>query len=570
MSSNDVTSLNQLNNIENQPFLIEQKNKIIDKNVFITTTDIYGNICDISQSYLNFTGFSKEEVIGKNHKMFRNSTFDKSVIKDLWDTVLQDKIWSGELKNNKVTGQEFWVQTTIEPLYDTNNVKIGYLSIQEDITTKKRLEKLSTSVNSINSGNTTQDDENKIISKLNQDYIEDLKNIDQLTKLPNKSALVNDISMLKDEAMLVILHINQLNSIKELYGVEFTHEIILRKSDELQKILNEKETNLYTLNFQEFAILITDKVLFEKYFLILQHSILSNNDATSHNLSAGISYGVEGIFNHAELVLQEAIISKVSYKVYENNLSEKEIQKENLNRLQIYKNALHTGNIIPYLQPILDATDDSIVKYEALARIQTDDGEIISPYYFLDSAKLDKTFEFFTRQMMQKIFNIYSNNDVNITINLSFENINSQTTVEYIKNRLEKYGGDGITFEILESEDILDYNIIESFVEMIKQYGCKISIDDFGSGYSNFTNILRLNIDYIKLDGSLVQKLNTDPNVKNMVEGLLLYTKSAGIKTIAEYVCSKEIADTVKELSIDYMQGYYYGEPQAPEYYGLK
>lgn len=415
----------------------------------------------------------------------------------------------------------------------------------------------------------------KIVCEMSEEYIQ--KNIDNLTKLPNRISLVSDLAALKEESMLIILHVNQLNSLKELYGFKFTSELIFKKAQELQDVINYTQATLYSLNLKEFALLITDKNMFEKYFLILKHSILISDasdeygsvDYVNADFTAGISYGVQNIFNHADLVLQEALISKVSYKIYRNNQSAKQLQEDKLNRLKVYKNALHTGKIIPYFQPIIDAKDSSIIKYEALARIETDNGEIVSPYYFLDSAHEDKTFEYFTKQMMQKVFNIFSKNSVQISININYQNINSESMVEYIQNRLEKYGGDGITFEILETEEILDYKIIGTFIEMVKTYGCKVSIDDFGTGYSNFTNIIKLDIDYIKLDGSLIEKINIDENVKHMVKGLVLYAKNTNIKIIAEFVSSQELADTLKEIGVDYMQGYYHGEPQAPEFYGL-
>ncbi len=707
--------------IENQKLLLKQKKEIIDEYVLMTISDLSGKILDISQAYLDFTGYTKEEVIGKNHKIFKNQDIDKSVIKNLWDTILQDKIWKGELKNHKSTGEEYWINTVIKPLYDKNNIKIGYISIKEDITTKKRLEELSikdpltqlynrrqfehsikrdfnrsnsqhqsialiileidyyqeykhkygdseayklvldiskmlsielqTGVGEIfkisdsefaiiilnksktyienfankllesiqelkiensqskvskyltvsmglvnldtNAYNINCNDlynivdsnlskakkrgGDKIVYEMDEEYIHNLKDIDNITKLPNRISLINDLAGLQQEAMLIILHINQLNSLKELYGFKFASDLIFKKAQELKRVFNSQETTLYNLNLQEFAILITDKNLFEKYFLILKHSILMSDISDEHSSSnyvnadftAGISYGVQKIFNHADLVLQEALISKVSCMTYKNNQSAKQLQVDNFQRLKIYKNALHTGKIIPYFQPIIDANDSSIIKYEALARIQTDNGEIISPYHFLDSAHEDKTFEYFTRQMMQKVFNIFSKSDAHISININYQNISSETMVEYIENRLEKYGGNGITFEILETEDIINYDIVGTFIQMVKTYGCKVSIDDFGAGYSNFTNIIKLDIDYIKLDGSLIEKLNTDENVKHMVKGLVLYAKNTNIKIIAEFVSSQELADTVRELGIDYFQGYYYGEPQPPEFYGL-
>jgi len=715
----DKSTLNT--KLENKKFLLQQTNQIIDEYIFITTSDLNGKILDISQAYLDFTGYTREEVIGKNHKVFRNQSLDKNIIKNLWDTISKDKIWVGDLKNHKSTGEEYWIHVVIKPLYDKNLVKVGYTSIKEDVTTKKRLEELSAkdqltllhnrkhfeyfikkelnqstykqlpialllleidyyreyknkygetkaykmlidisntlkkkneqkiyeifkvselefaivilnqnnayienyakellnaaqklkipnseskmskyltiSIGAVNLDtqiyNITSNDlynitdtnlsrakklgGNNIVMDINKDYVNNLKNIDSITKLPNRNSLVHDLSILQEEAMLVLLHINQLNSLKDIYGFEFASNIIIKKAAELKEVLTGEDCTLYNLNLQEFAILITSKNMFEKYYLLLKHSILVNSDlqedSTSNYLladfTAGIAYGIQNLFNNADLVLQEAVLSKVSHKTYKNNQSAKQLQEDNLNKLKVYKNALHSGRIIPYFQPIVDTQNSSIVRYEALARIETDNGEIISPYYFLDSAKEDKTFEFFTRQMMQKIFNIFALNDVEISMNLTYGNINSETMVNYIKNRLDKYGGEGITFEILESEDILDYDVIETFILMVKRYGCKVSIDDFGSGYSNFTNILKLNIDYIKLDGSLIEKLNLDENVKHMIKGLLVYAKNANIKTVAEFVSSKELADAVKELGIDYMQGYYYGKPKPPQYYGL-
>jgi EAL domain-containing protein (putative c-di-GMP-specific phosphodiesterase class I) len=331
---------------------------------------------------------------------------------------------------------------------------------------------------------------------------------------------------------------------------------------------------------QNFAILISNKSLFDKYFSLLKYSILLDNidedvyknHGSSHivvDFTAGVAYGVENLLNNADIVLQEAILTKKSYIVYQSNQSIIDLQKVTLDRMRVYKNALYTGNIIPYFQPIVDVKDGTVMKYEALARLQTDDGEIITPYYFLDLAQEDKSFEYFTRQMMQKVFHVYSVKKTPLSINLTYENISSESMVCYIKNRLDTYGGEGITFEILESEDIEDYAIIEEFILMVKAYGCKLSIDDFGSGYSNFTNVIKLNVDYIKLDGSLVEKLNSDTNILHMIEGLLTFAKAAKIKTIAEFVSTKELADKVRELGVDYSQGYYYGEPRSAESYDL-
>ncbi|MCX6052419.1 MAG: EAL domain-containing protein [Campylobacterales bacterium] len=712
------------NKLKEKKFLLEQKNKIIDDYVFITTSDLVGKIVDISQAYLDFTGYKREEVIGKNHSIFRNEKMDSNIIKNLWDTILKDQTWRGELKNHKSSGEEYWISTVIAPLYDSNYIKIGYTSIKQDITYRKILEELATkdsltamhnrrffehymkrelkrsiikketfalllieidcfkeynelygdfkgdkalieitskmkksvgreindmfrigdkefaivilnredafiqkiaasliefiaslhiphaksnvsdyitisigainlynylhNINSHDLYNIAENNlneakklgKNRVVFDINEFYVKNLTNIDAITKLPNREALVHDISLLKKEGMLIILHINQIMSLKEIYGFDVVKNLLSKKAKQLEDVLIDGEVSLYSLNLQEFAILVTNQSLFNKYLSLLEYSILLDNieedvyknRGANHivaDFTAGVAYGMHTLFNRADIVLQEAILTKKSYIVYKENQSTRELQEATIERMRVYKNALYTGNIIPYFQPIIDMKDGTIMKYEALARLQTDDGEIVTPYYFLDSAKEDKSFEYFTRQMMQKVFNVYDVKKIPISLNLTYENISSSSMMSYIKNRLDTYGGEGITFEIVESEDIADYAVIEEFILMVKGYGSKVSIDDFGSGYSNFTNVIKLNIDYIKLDGTLIEKLNTDKNVLHMIEGLLTFAKGAKIKTIAEFVSSKELADSVRKLGIDYSQGYYYGEPKSAESYDL-
>ena len=406
----------------------------------------------------------------------------------------------------------------------------------------------------------------------------DLDKIDPITKLLNRESLFSDIAELKDEAMLMYFHINQITALKELYGFELVEKIIIDKAEELSTVMVGDNVTLYNVSFQKFAVLVTEKQMFEKYLTLLEYSIFNNMEKDIYDcergysivsdFTVGVAYGTKDLFHCANVSLQEAIISKENYKVYEKSNSSEELQRESLDRLKVYKNALHEGNIIPYFQPIVSAKDGSIMKYEALARLHTKDG-VISPYKFLNSAIEDKTFEYFTRQMTQKVFNVYSNVNKEISLNLTYQNINSPSMMDYIKNRLDKYGGDRITFEIVETEEIKDYSIVEDFILMVKGYGAKVSIDDFGSGYSNFTNIIKLNIDYIKIDGTLISKLLEDQKVKNMVFGLIQFAKSIDVETIAEFVSSKEICDVVKELGVDYIQGYYYGEPKSAQDYGL-
>ena len=149
-------------------------------------------------------------------------------------------------------------------------------------------------------------------------------------------------------------------------------------------------------------------------------------------------------------------------------------------------------------------------------------------------------------------------------MNLSFKDILNYEFIDYLDNALEKLKFEDrnrLVFEILESENLSDYDFLEEFVLKYKKLGVKIAIDDFGSGYSNFIRIIRLKPDYLKIDGSLIKNIDKDNNSYEIVKSIIAFSKTLNIKTIAEYVHSEEIFNLLLELGVDEFQGYYFGKP---------
>ena len=139
----------------------------------------------------------------------------------------------------------------------------------------------------------------------------------------------------------------------------------------------------------------------------------------------------------------------------------------------------------------------------------------------------------------------------------------NKNTTDFIRKKLLNFNNcDKIVFEILESEEIENFEVMKNFIHEIKAFGCKIAIDDFGSGYSNFSHILELDVDYLKIDASLIKNITTNDSSKVIVQGIVDFSKRLDIKTIAEYVETKEGVDLLTKLGIDYVQGYYIGKPE--------
>ena len=242
---------------------------------------------------------------------------------------------------------------------------------------------------------------------------------------------------------------------------------------------------------------------------------------------------------------------------------------ELLQRKQEIKNAIQSDNIIPVFQSIINR-EQKVEKYESLIRLRkiTDEKEeLLSPYLFLDTAVKTKQYESLTLIMIEKSFKFMSQINQPFSLNLSFNDILNEKVISSIKENIQKYQiGKKLTIEILESESIEDYIVIKKFISEFKKMGVQIAIDDFGSGFSNFTHLLELEPDFLKIDGSLIKNIDTDKKSYAFVKSIVQLAKELDIQTIAEFVSTKDIFDRTYELGIDFFQGYYFSTPVEAKY----
>ena len=191
-----------------------------------------------------------------------------------------------------------------------------------------------------------------------------------------------------------------------------------------------------------------------------------------------------------------------------------------------------------------------------------EDDKVHSPFLFLDIAKKVKFYPQLAKIIINRAFNKAKESRNVVNINLSIQDIVNKDIVKMIEERLSKDDfAHLITFELLESESITDYEKVISFISIVKSFGCKIAIDDFGSGYSNFGYLLRLKPDYIKIDGSLVKNIHRDVNALLITKTINDFAHSLGMKTVAEYVHCKEVFELLQDIGVDEYQGFYFSEP---------
>ena len=218
---------------------------------------------------------------------------------------------------------------------------------------------------------------------------------------------------------------------------------------------------------------------------------------------------------------------------------------------------------MPYYQPIVNNLTRRIDHYECLIRLIDREGKLVLPVQFLEVAKRTRLYPRLTRTVIAR----RSRSSATTAIR-------SRSTsgpglpepglrqVRALRALRESRGAGQDGFEILESEGIENYEPVSELIRQMKALGCRIALDDFGSGYSNFEQVLRLKLDCIKIDGSLVRDICTEAGSRLIVENLVGMCRKLGIPTVAEYVHSEEVLRAVLELGVDYSQGFYLGRPE--------
>ncbi len=386
---------------------------------------------------------------------------------------------------------------------------------------------------------------------------------DEITGIGNKFAFERDLE--KNYYGGILFDIRKFSSLNDRYGEEVGDNILKsfasilkEKFPQFSYVYRISGDNFFVLFFEEVDLLECAQTVLN-YFYKKPLSIKLKNDEIKIDidLTAAIVEKEKNIKIKADLALHYAKKHKLSLIKYSKELKiEENIEKE-LKTISFVKKALKENKIVPVFQRIEKSTDS----YEALVRIE-ENGELISPFYFLDSIKDTRYYDNITKIMINKVFEIFKNIDKTVSINLSFKDIKNKSTVDYLIASIQRYKmKNKLIIELLETEAVLDFDVIKDFVKLMKNYGVKIAIDDFGSGYSNFVYLTELNPDIIKIDGSLIKNIDINENLKKIVLSIVNFAKSMGIETIAEFVKDKKVYNICKSLGIDGFQGYYIHVP---------
>lgn len=508
---------------------LNEYKRILNESDIVSKTDAKGRITYVNQKFIEITGYKEDELIGKAHNIVRHPDVDKSIYKDMWRHLKEKKTYKSIIKNRKKDGTAYYVDATISPILDTRGNIQEIIGLRHDIT--------------------------------------DIMN--------PKKQLMDDLFYMKNP-VLIFLQIVNYDLFKEFYSETIMH----RFENEFEKKVLEyfpkysQIKKVYNLNNGLFAFLKNEEIE-PNYINMCLSEVIKNFQEkgidfldNNYDIEVCLSFSKDKshIYDDVYLGINHAIKNNISILHAENFHRRTQIEaRKKLKSVQMIKEALQNNesHFISLFQGIVDNETKEIVKYESLVRLEKKDKKLLSPFHFLELSKKTGYYNQITKTVIDNSFKAVELTNKNISINLSasdIENIDIRSKLLELVMRKEYKGK--ITFELLEDEHIKDFEIIKDFISLCKISGnVKISIDDFGSGYSNFERLLDFQPDFLKIDASLIKNIVENSYSRHVVEAIIVFAKKENIKTIAEFVETEEIYEMVKKLGIDYSQGYFFHKP---------
>jgi diguanylate cyclase (GGDEF)-like protein/PAS domain S-box-containing protein len=228
------------------------------------------------------------------------------------------------------------------------------------------------------------------------------------------------------------------------------------------------------------------------------------------------------------------------------------------------RRALDEDRFVLYWQPIIDLRSGLVTHREVLLRMVGDDGRIIPPGAFIDTAERFDLIQEIDRWVVRKAIHLLAEQDVTLEVNVSGKSIGDPTLTALIEQELAQSDADParLVFEITETAAIANMEQAREFAERLHAVGCRFALDDFGAGFSSFYYLKHLPLDYLKIDGDFIRSLTSSDTDQLVVRSMIDIARGMGMKTIAEFVEDSETATMLHAMGVDLSQGYFHGRPE--------
>lgn len=527
----------------------------------IMITDKNKKIISVNPAFEFVTGYSVEEVVGKNPSILQSGIHDLSFYLTMWETLYNNGVWQGEIWNRRKTGDIYPEWLTIMAVKDPAGGITNYCGIFTDLSERKIVE----------------------------DELQKRALTDSLTDVCNRFAYLERMNALLESSTHVshniqhavfFLDLDRFKQVNDTLGHAVGDSLLVEVANRIQGLLKNKDI-LARYGGDEFVITLTNIVhpreaakFAEKIIRVIEEPVILDGQEIFVSTSMGISiFPTDGettdlLVNRADKAMAFSKQNgRNGFSFYFDDLHT-DTKRVLLLDTELRK-AIDNRDFTLYFQPKINAKNMQLIGVEALVRWQNDKLGFVSPAEFIPYAEetgliiplsemiFDLACESHKQIMEAELMK------VPIAINISSIHFQQQNFLESIQQILERNNTSAVNFEIEMTERTVMNSASETVSKLVrlKQMGFKLSIDDFGTGYSSLSYLVRFPLDILKIDRSFIQYICSLDDKQAVVDAIIQMAHRLKMKVVAEGVESAQQVELLREMGCDYIQGYYYSKP---------
>jgi diguanylate cyclase (GGDEF)-like protein/PAS domain S-box-containing protein len=523
-----------------------------DNGMVITGRD--GKILWANPGWTRLTGYTADEVIGQSPRLLKSGNQSPQFYRVMWETILAGQTWRGELFNRRKDGSLYAEEMTITPVRSEAGEITHFVAVKQDVTERRQQE----------------------------ERLRYLALHDPVTELPNRRALRDTLEVLVSRSRrgrpgaLLFLDMDNFKLINDTRGHATGDAILIGLAQLMRGPLRSFDT-LARWGGDEFAVLLEDLSLDEAVEvaeLLRQVVTTANHHLGDLDLHLSASIGIAPIDGQHDPDAVMALADQALYAAKEggkNRVAVCRSTEEAGARLAEagrwaarIKSALEQDRLTLHFQPVVTLADGSVDHYEALVRLVDEDKHLAYPPAFMAAAERFGLMPEIDRWVVNRVLTLMTEQpSLHVSVNLSGSSLGDEALLTYMEERVRASGDAAgrLGFEITESAVVRDLAAAQRWMHRLKGLGCRFALDDFGAGFASFAYLQALPVDVVKIAGTFMHNLDSDPTNRSMVQAIKMVAHALGKAAIAEWVESEPVARLLQDLEVEYGQGARWGMP---------